>query len=181
MQVETNTLTFKTFTLFRFCNQTALSYPQAVKNFMKKECKCHGLSGSCTFSTCLRKMPPFREIGNRIKEKFDGAIRVIISNDGEQIIPEGPTIKPASKLDLVYSELSPDFCKKSRSQGSLGTRGRECEPNSMGVGGCDLLCCSRGYSKTVLEIRENCNCRFLYCCQVICQTCHRTKIVHQCL
>lgn len=158
-----------------------LIHPQAVKSFMRQECKCHGLSGSCTLKTCWKKMAPFREVGIRLKEKFDGAIRVIISNDGRNIIPDGITIKPPSKHDLVYSDPSPDFCKKSRPEGSLGTKGRECEANSMAVGGCDLLCCGRGYSKTTVELRENCKCRFLWCCEVICDTCERTKIVHTCL
>ncbi|XP_035824882.1 protein Wnt-6-like [Aplysia californica] len=152
-----------------------------VKNFMRRECKCHGLSGSCTLKTCWKKMPPFREVGNRLKERFDGAIRVIISNDGKNIIPEGLTIKPPSRHDLVYSDPSPDFCKKNKKVGSLGTRGRECEPDSMGVGGCDLLCCNRGYSRTSVTMKENCKCRFLWCCEVICETCVSTKILNKCL
>ncbi|CAG5128214.1 unnamed protein product, partial [Candidula unifasciata] len=153
----------------------------AVKNYMRKECKCHGLSGSCALKTCWKKMPPFRDVGSRLKERFDGAIRVIISNDGKNIIPDGVTIKPPSQQDLVYSDPSPDFCKRSKKVGSLGTKGRECDPDSMGVGGCDLLCCNRGYSKTQVKVRENCKCRFMWCCEVICETCESTKIVHQCL
>lgn len=147
---------------------------------MKKECKCHGLSGSCTLETCWWKMPSFREVGNRLKEKFDGSIKVIISNDGKNIMPFGRTIKPPSRQDLVYADASPNFCKKSKKYGSLGTKGRECDPNSMGVGGCDLLCCHRGYSKTQVTVRENCKCRFLWCCKVECEVCESTKILHRC-
>ncbi|CAL1546895.1 unnamed protein product, partial [Lymnaea stagnalis] len=152
----------------------------SVKNYMRRECKCHGLSGSCTLKTCWKKMPPFREVSNRLKERFDGAIKVIISNDGKNIIPEGSTIKPPSKQDLVYSDPSPDFCKKNKNVGSLGTKGRECDPESMGVGGCDLLCCNRGYTKQQVTLRENCKCRFLWCCEVVCETCETTKVIHRC-
>ena len=59
--------------------QMRFFYPtkKAVKNYMRTECKCHGLSGSCTLRTCWRKMPLFRDVGNRLKEKFDGAAKVI--------------------------------------------------------------------------------------------------------
>lgn len=50
---------------------------KSVKNFMRTECKCHGLSGSCTLRTCWRKLPLFRDVATRLKEKFDGAAKVI--------------------------------------------------------------------------------------------------------
>lgn len=40
---------------------------------MRKECKCHGMSGSCTVKTCWMRLPSFRVIGDRIKDRFDGA------------------------------------------------------------------------------------------------------------
>lgn len=83
---------------------------QAVQNYMRLECKCHGLSGSCTLRTCWSKMPPFRDIGNRLKEHFDGAIKVLSSNDGRSFMAAGdPSIKPPGKEDIVscnYFNLS---------------------------------------------------------------------------
>ena len=117
---------------------------QAVKMFMWTACKCHGLSGSCTLKTCWRKMPSFRDVGKRLKDKFDGAIQVESSNDGKRLVTTDPTIKQPTTQDIVYSEQSPSFCRRNRKVGSMGTRGRLCDPESMGVGGCDLLCCSRG-------------------------------------
>ena len=75
---------------------------QAVKNHMRLECKCHGLSGSCTLRTCWSKMPPFRDIGNRLKEHFDGAIKVLPSNDGRSFMAAGDSsIKPPEREDIV--------------------------------------------------------------------------------
>lgn len=39
-------------------------------------CKCHGISGSCLLKTCWKKLPKFREIGRRLKMKFDHAVKV---------------------------------------------------------------------------------------------------------
>ena len=153
---------------------------QAVKNHMRKECKCHGLSGSCTLKTCWLKMPIFREVGITLKTKFDGAIQVQSSNDGKRLETVIDTLKPPAKEDLVYSENSPNFCKRSRKVGSLGTKGRICDPDSMGVGGCDLLCCNRGYTRQTTTVRDNCKCRFIWCCDVLCETCVREKTVYIC-
>ncbi|PSN54619.1 Protein Wnt-6, partial [Blattella germanica] len=152
----------------------------AVKNFMRTDCKCHGLSGSCALRTCWRKMPPFRDVGNRLKERFDGAAKVIPSNDGHSFMPEGPTIKPPDRGDLVYSEDSPDFCKPNRKTGSLGTHGRECNATSPGVEGCELLCCGRGFDTHQKRVKINCECRFKWCCEVTCNTCSIKKVINTC-
>ncbi|XP_046558337.1 protein Wnt-6-like [Haliotis rubra] len=153
---------------------------QAVTSHMRKECKCHGLSGSCTLKTCWRKMPVFKTAGDVLKKKFDGGAKVIITNDGKGLIPEGDTIKPPAKDDLVYSEESPNFCKRSKRLGSLGTRHRECNPDSQDVSGCDLMCCGRGYTKTEVTVKKNCKCQFIWCCEVECETCVSVETVYRC-
>lgn len=47
---------------------------------MRQECKCHGMSGSCTVKTCWMRLPHFRIIGDALKDRFDGASRVMVSN-----------------------------------------------------------------------------------------------------
>lgn len=126
-------------------------------------------------------MPSFREVGLKLKDKFDGAIKVIGTNDGKGVQPAEETLKPPGRLDLVYTENSPNFCRRNKKYGSIGTRGRQCNPDDMGVGGCDLLCCNRGYRKETVLMRENCKCRFIWCCDVICETCEYKKDVHMCL
>mgnify|MGYP002715730083 FL=1 len=147
---------------------------------MHTDCKCHGLSGSCTLRTCWKKMPTFREVGNRLKEKFDGASKVIPSNDGKNFIPYGTTIKPPNRGDLVYSQDSPDYCKFNRKSGSLGTVGRICNVTSPGVDGCELLCCGRGFDTKLIREKVNCDCRFRWCCEVTCNTCNQKRTIHTC-
>lgn len=125
-------------------------------------------------------MPPFREVGNRLKERFDGAAKVIPSNDGRNFIPDGRTIKPPGRNDLVYSQDSSDFCKFNSKSGSLGTHGRQCNATSPGIEGCDLLCCGRGFVTGLIQEEVNCECRFRWCCEVTCKTCKQKRIVHSC-
>lgn len=47
---------------------------------MRQECKCHGMSGSCTVKTCWMRLPNFRMVGDNLKDRFDGASRVQVSN-----------------------------------------------------------------------------------------------------
>lgn len=128
-------------------------------------------------------MPIFFDVGRRLKEKYDGAVKVTGSNDGygQSLMPEGKTIKAPGDEDLIYTEKSPNFCRPSRRYGSLGTKDRECNPKDDGVGGCKILCCDRGYKKISFTLRENCKCVFKWCCEVECETCVTTKTVYRCL
>ncbi|CAH1176104.1 unnamed protein product [Phaedon cochleariae] len=153
----------------------------AIKNYMRTVCKCHGLSGSCTLKTCTRKMPSFREVGNRLKERFDGAAKVIAGNDGRSFEPEGATIKRPGRVDLVYSEESPTFCDPDNALGSFGTRDRTCNDSSQGEEGCGILCCGRGFVPRQEEVQVNCNCTFKYCCEVQCDVCNVTKKINMCM
>ncbi|XP_038113729.1 protein Wnt-6 [Culex quinquefasciatus] len=152
----------------------------AVKQFMRMECKCHGLSGSCTMRTCWMKMPPFSEVATRLKEHFDGATKVIARNDGHSFMPDDPSIKLPTKRDLVYTEDSDDFCEVNAKTGSLGTHGRECNITSNGVDGCNLMCCERGQARKHVEVKRNCKCSFKWCCEVTCSTCIDIKEVYTC-
>lgn len=146
----------------------------AIKNNLHVECKCHGLSGSCSLKTCIRKMPNFREIGHKLKQHFDGAAKVIPGNDGKSFIPDHPSNKPPSRTDLVYSEESSDFCYPNNTLGSFGTQGRECNETSPGEDGCPILCCNRDHVTYTKTVQKSCHCEFRYCCEVKCKMCNET-------
>lgn len=152
-----------------------------IKNNMKMECKCHGLSGSCTLQTCWWRMPTFREVGDRLRDRFEGAAKVIASNDGESFMPESTSIKKPGKRDIIYSEESPDFCTPNMKTGSLGTAGRQCNATSAGTDSCDQLCCRRGSIRRIVKESENCKCEFKWCCVVTCEVCYVKRDVHTCL
>lgn len=95
--------------------------------------------------------------------------------------PYNPDHKPPTQKDLVYFEQSPGFCEKNLRLGILGTHGRQCNDTSIGVDGCDLMCCGRGYRTQEVTVVERCACTFHWCCEVKCKTCRTKKTIHTCL
>lgn len=164
---------------------------QIVSTEMHQECKCHGMSGSCTVRTCWMRLPSFRTVGDFLKDRFDGASRVVYANKGSNrashradprhLEPENPAHKPPSTMDLVYFEKSPNFCSHNSKTGTLGTSGRTCNSSSPGLDGCELLCCGRGFKTRSEAVTERCHCTFHWCCHVSCLNCTSTRTLHQCL
>ena len=96
------------------------------------------------------------------------------------MIPVDRQHKAPAPTDLVYYEASPSFCHPDTSVGFSGTSGRECNASSIGVDGCDLMCCGRGYRTQSYVAKERCNCIFQWCCEVRCDTCKRVRLRHIC-
>ncbi|PRD34326.1 UNVERIFIED_CONTAM: Wnt7a [Trichonephila clavipes] len=156
-----------------------ITFRPAVKHNLKTECKCHGVSGSCTMKTCWKTLPAFGQIGDYLMKAY----RV-----SKKVVPHwGPTgsrsplhlklrkskranRKPRPR-DLVYLENSPNYCESDPARGSLGTIGRECNRTSSDIDGCDLLCCGRGYNTHQYMRTWQCNCKFHWCCYVNCDVC----------
>ncbi|XP_037711500.1 protein Wnt-6 [Drosophila subpulchrella] len=153
----------------------------AIRDAMRLECKCHGLSGSCTVKTCWLKMPPFREVAGRLRDRYDSARKVTLRNDGNSFMPESPHTRPANKYQLVFADESPDFCTPNAKSGALGTQGRECNVSSSGSDRCDRLCCNRGHTRRIVEEQTNCKCVFKWCCEVTCEKCLEHRAVNTCL
>ncbi|KAI1728198.1 wnt family domain-containing protein [Ditylenchus destructor] len=156
---------------------------EVLASSLRRECKCHGVSGACEMRTCWDAMPPFREVGNIIKDKFDGATEVSIVSNGEskpRMERKNPMFKRHTPADLVYLDSSPDYCEPDAERGVLGTKGRQCNISSLAIDGCDLLCCHRGYNRNVQIVKERCHCKFHYCCRVECQTCEKIVETYTC-
>ena len=154
-----------------------------MQAMMSVQCKCHGVSGSCEMKTCWRAMPSFTVVGEKLKEKFDGATEVKEQRIGtrRQLVPVNAQFKPHTERDLVYLVASPDFCEKDEKTGSLGTRGRLCNKMSKAIDGCELMCCGRGFKTRRKIVIERCQCKFHWCCHVKCKQCKREVEEHTCL
>ena len=89
---------------------------------------------------------------------------------------EGCLISQAriSTVDILVLKHSFHF------SGSMGTAGRECNKTSMDTDGCDIMCCGRGYTTDVIQRVDKCECKFHWCCEVICKNCTKTVERHTC-
>lgn len=152
-------------------------------------CTCHGVSGSCAVSTCTEserecgesRLPSFREIGDRLKEKYSNSCQVRSNGrTGESFawISQNCTLKDS----LIHIARSPSHCRADSAYGTLGVVGRMCDNNSTGPGGCDNLCTSCGLIAEPQRrtVQVKCDCTFQYCCAIICNTCRETRTFYTC-
>ncbi|TKC37744.1 hypothetical protein EI555_014772 [Monodon monoceros] len=159
---------------------------QILEENMKLECKCHGVSGSCTTKTCWTTLPQFRELGYVLKDKYNEAVHVEPVRASRNKRPTFLKIKkPLSyrkpmDTDLVYIEKSPNYCEEDPVTGSVGTQGRACNKTAPQASGCDLMCCGRGYNTHQYARVWQCNCKFHWCCYVKCNTCSERTEVYTC-
>ena len=68
-----------------------------------------------------------------LKEKFDGAheVKQKRKNGRRMLVTKYMRYKNHQDTDLVYLVTSPDYCELDVKKGSLGTKGRECDPVSL--------------------------------------------------
>lgn len=88
---------------------------QSVKSRMQRTCKCHGMSGSCSLQVCWKRLPPFRQVGEALFQRYEGAAHVMPAKRHHKmkLKPISPDIKKPNKTELVYLEDSPDYCEKN--------------------------------------------------------------------
>ncbi|XP_046661333.1 protein Wnt-7b [Homalodisca vitripennis] len=159
---------------------------KAVRQSLVTECKCHGVSGSCSMKTCWKTLPPFRVIGDNLMRKYWRARPVVAMPSPKGLalsVRRGRAaqgVTTPKKSDLVFLEPSPNYCEKDLSAGSLGTVGRLCNRTSKGTDGCDLMCCGRGYNTHQFTKVSQCHCKFHWCCYVKCDTCSERTEQYSC-
>lgn len=83
---------------------------QIVKALLQTECKCHGVSGSCTVRTCWRTLPSFRQIGDALMKKYYRARPVIAITPPPpptvQVVVLLMSIANKSMIDLKYDKVN---------------------------------------------------------------------------
>lgn len=151
---------------------------------MRTQCRCLGLSGSCTTRQCVKVLPNFEDVSIYLKDKYDQAIEVIERRNAaskRQLVPVSSGDYGGSiAKNLVHLQQSPDFCEPNVRVGSLGTRGRFCNATAKTTESCELMCCSRQYSTRRYTKVVDCNCKFEYCCRIKCDRCNLDVVESTC-
>jgi len=166
---------------------------QIVTASLSTSCKCHGVSGSCSIKTCWKALPELNQIGSELQERYNVAIEVdnvrlkARNKDKDnpksrkrRLVAVGGFKKSFDENDLIYYTKSSDYCVPDRELGSLGTYGRECIKDHPGSKGCRSMCCGRGYTSHVVQIKQRCDCKYYWCCYVKCKTCTKKVEVNRC-
>ena len=110
---------------------------------MGTNCKCHGVSGSCTLKTCWMTLPRFRLIGEQLMQRYSRAKQVVPIRARRALQAVGLRLKRSKRpdqikprrRDLVYLDKSPSYCDFDPHTGFPGTRGRVCNRTSGNGGG----------------------------------------------
>jgi len=153
---------------------------KVLKSKVRRECKCHGVTGSCNFRTCWKSLASFSEVGEELKEKYRQAVKVTLVDN----VLQGEDNKQVARKDkkLVFLDSSPDYCVRNKTAGSLGLLGRSCRGDEVSTSKCRSLCnsCSLKH-KTVEHTKEvKCPCKFVWCCSVKCKTCTKKYSITTC-
>jgi len=94
---------------------------------MSTQCKCHGVSGSCSVKTCWRSLADMHTVAERIYQKYVVAVQVRSRRISKQrrLSPVAHTGRANfSDDDLLFYTQSPDYCHAEPLLGSSGTTNR---------------------------------------------------------
>lgn len=97
-----------------YCCKLFIVYLQSIRSRMQRVCKCHGMSGSCSMRVCWRRLPPFRQVGEALYQRYEGASHVkFVERRRKKLRAISSDLKKPNKTDLVYLDDSPDYCEKN--------------------------------------------------------------------
>jgi hypothetical protein len=130
---------------------------------MKKECRCHGVSGSCELQICRLRPAQLSDISSEIYLNVYKNARLIHSID---------RLKSEENFQLNYARKSINYCRSNPFIDYSGIKsGRECFSNE----GCEHVCCHRGYEiLTEMKLIANCHCFFSWnIVNIQCKSCEK--------
>ncbi|XP_015762752.1 PREDICTED: protein Wnt-1-like isoform X2 [Acropora digitifera] len=147
---------------------------KVVRSSTKRECKCHGVTGSCSLKTCWKELGPLETVGSRLKQIYRSAARVLFENNKlKERINRQLRVVSSKEKKLVYLDASPNYCLRNDTFGLPGMRGRTCRGDEAPLSKCRSLCERCGLQHHTVEKYKQikCKCKFVWCCSVKCETC----------
>ena len=158
---------------------------------MHKTCTCVGSGdahGCSREKTCKMELPTMEDIGKKLRNKYEKSVHSkLISKSGHldgKIIVDRENELAVKSEDMIHFISSPDYCKPSPSYNIKGVVGRECTRNASKASHqnhCDNLCCGSGSEEYIVQELNTCNCTFVWCCRVKCETCIKDVTKYRCL
>jgi len=143
-------------------------------------CRCHGVSGSCTITTCSSPtLPNFENVADSLRKSYQKACHVF-STGGSQITWRS-NCGEYTTMDLLYNS-NRGWCRPNANLGSYGTQGRNCSIDQQASNSCQKLCtaCGLSYKEFQVDEEHRCDCKFEFCCRITCQTCRRAVTHYAC-
>lgn len=154
---------------------------------MYKKCECIDAHESCSEEACMKILPKMEDIATRLRKKYDKSAKakIIISSarSDEILVVNSDTNNKVLPNDMIHFKLSLDFCLPNKQYKIEGVAGRECTVNENKTSSsshCDNLCCGHGYEEYTVAESKPCNCKFVWCCRVECETCFTNKTKYRC-
>jgi len=149
-----------------------------------------GTSGR--IKSCQLILPPLQKISRIIKAKYYKATRVIATKRdrkksyylrtvGSSRNHGRPKSKKPKKSSLVYFSQSPSYCYRQDQYSIPGTRGRQCQRNTLKEDDCTFMCCGRGYKREAKFQKRFCHCKASADEPCSCKICTDVIIENKCL
>ena len=129
---------------------------------MQKECRCHGVSGSCELQVCRLRPSKFSDISEELYSNMYQNARFIQASETTEL----------TDTQLIYGRRSINYCRANAILDYAGVQpGREC----FSAASCEQACCQRGYDVlTEVKLVENCHCFFSWnIVNIQCQPCEK--------
>ena len=150
-----------------------------------KKCKCHGRSSSCSLRTCWREVPTIEKVGKELMKRYRSPVRSRWDPKEPKVLLDKSRSRRNKKVAVSLNRLSyfagsEDFCTPNQSMGIMGTIGRVCNSTSNGHNSCSNMCCGRNHKTKQRIKKEKCDCKFVWCCKVVCQICKYTTFIDVC-
>ncbi|VDK52917.1 unnamed protein product [Anisakis simplex] len=92
----------------------------AIVQNMHKQCRCHGVSGSCEFRTCWLQMPKFAEVGEMLKQRYNH-FSVQVARRAKKRLrrkERSERKKPLRGNEIAYINKSPNYCEPNEAEGA---------------------------------------------------------------
>jgi len=119
---------------------------------------------------------PLEKVKDKLVDAYSHAVKVEEA-DGQL---NASKVSSFTNSQLVYLKQSPNFCQRNITYGIPGTLGRQCYPDQKDHLSCENLCCGAPTEERIVEKDFTCNCRFIWCCRVKCETCTKITTNYYC-